>query len=100
METEIKFERRGIGEVIKNNQLKVPLNQREYSWELEHVKDLLSDIANSMQKGKEVYFLGIIVFTTSPKGILEVADGQQRLATTTIILTAIRDIFLELNDEM
>jgi hypothetical protein len=100
METEIKFERLGIGEVIKNHQLIVPLNQREYSWELEHVKDLLTDIANSMQKGKPVYFLGIIVLTTNPKGVLEVADGQQRLATTTIIFTAIRDIFLELNDTM
>ena len=47
-----------------------------------------------MQKGKDVYFLGIIVLTTTPKGILEVADGQQRLATTTIVLAAIRDIFL------
>ncbi|HWQ90225.1 MAG TPA: DUF262 domain-containing protein, partial [Clostridia bacterium] len=65
METEIKFERLGIGEVIKNHQLKVPLNQREYSWELEHVKDLLTDIANSMQKGKDVYFLGIVVLTTT-----------------------------------
>jgi hypothetical protein len=44
--------------------------------------------------------LGIIVLTTSPKGVLEVADGQQRLATTTIILTVIRDIFLQLNDSM
>jgi len=100
METEIKFDRLGIAEVIKRHQLKVPLNQREYSWEIEHVRDLLTDIANAMQKGKDVYFLGIIVLTTSPKGVLEVADGQQRLATTTIILTAIRNIFLELNDEM
>jgi hypothetical protein len=100
METEIKFDRLGIAEVIKRHQLKVPLNQREYSWETEHVRDLLTDIANAMQKGKDVYFLGIIVLTTSPKGVLEVADGQQRLATTTIILTVVRDIFLQLNDSM
>lgn len=100
METRIQFDRVGIAEAIKRHRLKVPLNQREYAWELEHVKDLLTDIANSMNKGKDVYFLGTLVLTTTPQGFLEVADGQQRLATTTIILVAIRDIFIELNDEL
>lgn len=100
METRILFERLGIAEAIKRHRLTVPLNQREYAWELEHVRDLLTDIANSMQKGKDVYFLGIVVFTTTPQGLLEVADGQQRLATTTMILVAIRDIFLDLKDDM
>lgn len=97
----MKFDRLGIAEAIKRHRLRVPLNQREYSWELEHVSDLLTDIANSMQKGKEVYFLGTLVLTTTKQNVLEVADGQQRLATTTMILAAIRDIFLmELNDDM
>src|ERR1035441_8051531 len=100
METRIQFDRLGIAEAIKRHRLKVPLNQREYSWELEHVRDLLTDIANSMQKGKDVYFLGTLVLTTTPQGFLEVADGQQRLATTTIMLSAIRDIFLDLKDDM
>ena len=100
MASDIKFERAGIAKVIKNHQLKVPSNQREYAWEKEHVLDLLTDIRGSMDKGKDVYFLGIIVLTTTPKGLHEVADGQQRLATTTIMLAAIRDIFLELKDDL
>src|SRR3569833_1930179 len=97
METKIQFERVGIGEVIKRHRLKVPSNQREYAWEEEHVKALLTDIAGSMHK--DVYFLGIIVLMTTPKGLLEVADGQQRLATSTMMLAAIRDIFLGMNVE-
>jgi hypothetical protein len=100
MANDIKFERTGIAKVIKNHQLKVPSNQREYAWEKEHVLDLLTDIRGAMDKGKDVYFLGIIVLTTTPKGLHEVADGQQRLATTTIMLAAIRDIFLEMKDEL
>src|ERR1700722_3415451 len=100
MENSIQFSQLGIAEAIRRHRLKVPLNQREYAWELEHVKDLLQDIAIAMSKGKDFYFLGTIVLTTVPQGFLEVADGQQRLATTTMILAAMRDIFLDLRDEM
>src|SRR3569833_1627667 len=97
METKIQFERVGIGEVIKRHRQKVPSNQREYAWEEEHVKALLTDIAGSMHK--DVYFLGIIVLMTTPKSLLEVADGQQRLATTTKKHTTKRDKNKGMNDE-
>lgn len=88
----IGFEHKGIGTVLHHNTLVVPLNQREYSWEEEHVKDLLDDFSNAIATAQSVYFLGTIVLTgggSSP----EVSDGQQRLATTTILLAAIRDYF-------
>ena len=37
------------------------------------------------------YFLGTVVLTHGNAGRLEVADGQQRLATTSILIAAIRD---------
>ena len=96
----IRFEHMGIGEVIANNRLAVPLNQREYSWEKEHVKDLLDDFANAIAENKSTYFLGAIVLTKGEDpDIPEVSDGQQRLATTTILLAAIRDYFFRHNDE-
>jgi len=99
METEIKFEHVGIADILARYTLNLPLNQREYSWEDEHVQDLLQDIANSIRDRREAYFLGTIVLTISKTGALEVADGQQRLATTTMILAAIRDFYLEANDD-
>ena len=51
-----------------------------------------------MQAGSPEYFLGSIVVSTEHSGLLEVVDGQQRLATVVIILAQIRDYFLA-NDE-
>jgi Protein of unknown function DUF262/Protein of unknown function (DUF1524) len=89
----IGFEHKGIGAVLSQSVLAVPPNQREYSWEEEHITDLLQDFAHAIDEGPVVYFLGTLVLTASESGIPEVADGQQRLATTTMILAAIRDYF-------
>jgi uncharacterized protein with ParB-like and HNH nuclease domain len=92
----IDFQHKGIGEVLLHKRLKVPPNQREYSWELRHVQALLEDFANAIAKGPVTYFLGTMMLTLAGSGdIPEVADGQQRLATTTMILAAIRDHFQE-----
>jgi hypothetical protein len=93
----IEFGHLGIGEVLNRGRYIVPVNQREYSWEEKHIKALWSDFTNAL--GKSSYFLGTIVLTGGIEGIPEIADGQQRLATTTIILAAIRDWFL-LNNEV
>ena len=87
----IDFDHVGIGTALTRNRFAVPLNQREYSWEDEHVLALFQDLANAIDKSKSTYFLGTIVLTPGHDGVLEVADGQQRLATTTILLGAIRD---------
>ncbi|MCE9623745.1 MAG: DUF262 domain-containing HNH endonuclease family protein [Actinomycetia bacterium] len=93
MHKEIGFEHKGIGEVLAHNRLIVPLNQREYSWEDEHVRDLFQDFAGAIAGDKGTYFLGTIVLTKGEGEFPEVSDGQQRLATTTILIAAIRDHF-------
>lgn len=98
-EEPIGFEHRGIGAVLQQNRLVVPLNQREYKWEDEHVQELFSDFANAIANNKATYFLGTIVLTRGDKEVPEVADGQQRLATTTILLAAIRDYFYRNEDK-
>ncbi len=96
----ITFDHIGIGTALLRNRLVVPLNQREYSWEDEHVTDLFYDLAQAIEGRKSSYFLGTIVLTRGKDNSLEVADGQQRLATTTILLAAIRDYFFARHDEM
>jgi hypothetical protein len=90
----IGFDHLGIGSVLSRNRLTVPLNQREYSWTKKHVSDLLSDFTKALSLRKTAYFLGTIVFTNTRDEALEVIDGQQRLATTTILIAAIRDYLL------
>ena len=94
------FETVGIGTALKRNRLVVPLNQREYSWEDRHVEDLFHDVAAAIDSRKQAYFLGTIVLTNGDSGTLEIADGQQRLATTSILLAAFRDYFHQRHDDL
>lgn len=90
-DSEIGFAQLGLASVLKQNQLVVPPNQREYSWTTKEVRTLLQDFARAISEGGSgSYFLGTIV--TIPRGnALEVVDGQQRLATTAIMLAAVRN---------
>jgi hypothetical protein len=81
----------GIGSVLNRYSLRVPLNQRSYAWEEPHVRTLLQDFANAIGSADNTYFLGTIVLTAGTQGHYEVADGQQRSATTAILIAAIRD---------
>ncbi len=88
----------GIADALTRWQLTVPLNQRRYAWDEEYVEQLFHDLTKAFDGSRPIYFLGTIVLTEGLKGTREVADGQQRLATTAILLSAIRDYLLELGD--
>jgi hypothetical protein len=94
-----KFEDIGIAKVFERERLQVPLNQRDYSWEEKQVREVLQDLSKAVSDNKPTYFLGTIVLTEIPKRAYEVADGQQRLATISILLAAIRDYFLSKGKE-
>jgi hypothetical protein len=94
---QIGFDELGLAGVLKQYRLRVPPNQREYAWEQEQVNQLMRDLAKAIEDG-ETYFLGTIVTIPRQDGTLEVVDGQQRLATTAILLTAI-SAYLAENDE-
>jgi uncharacterized protein with ParB-like and HNH nuclease domain len=63
----------------------------EYSWTDRQVVQLFQDFAKAIGDDETGYFLGTIVTIPRSSGHLEVVDGQQRLATTAILLSAIRD---------
>ncbi len=82
----------------------VPGYQRPYSWKTEHAQALFDDILEfvcSDGNGKKItelpaYFLGSILLikkTSDPKA--DIVDGQQRLTTLTILLSAIRSLHNE-----
>lgn len=88
---QIAFEQAGLGSILKQNQLIVPPNQREYAWTDRQVKQLFQDYAKAISDSEQGYFLGTIVTIPRMNETVEVVDGQQRLATTAILLAAIRD---------
>jgi hypothetical protein len=81
----------GIGAILNQNLLMVPPNQRSYAWEESHVQTMFEDFSLAVSNSHQTYFLGTVVLTQGTGDRLEVADGQQRLATTSILIAAIRD---------
>ncbi|UOR72969.1 DUF262 and DUF1524 domain-containing protein [Helicobacter pylori] len=85
----------------QKNQLVIPIYQRLYSWEKEQCKQLWDDIIKIGGDDKmDGHFIGSILYVldsiTHSDNALLIIDGQQRLTTITLLLTALRD---HLNDE-
>jgi uncharacterized protein with ParB-like and HNH nuclease domain len=74
-----------------NTIYEVPHYQRDYSWNVENVDELWHDIFNSYLTNDK-YFLGAILLNNENKAdsSYDIVDGQQRLATFTILLSVIR----------
>lgn len=75
----------------------MPPFQRGYEWVKKHVEAFWNDIhqfrrEREMAGGPDKYFLGPIVILYSPNDIISLLDGQQRLATATILLSILRDL--------
>ncbi|GAA8391753.1 DUF262 and DUF1524 domain-containing protein [Helicobacter pylori] len=86
----------------QNNQLVIPIYQRLYSWEKEQCKQLWDDIIKIGGNDKmDGHFIGSILYVldgiTHSNNILLIIDGQQRLTTITLLLTALRN---HLSDEV
>ncbi|RVZ36966.1 DUF262 and DUF1524 domain-containing protein [Helicobacter pylori] len=86
----------------QKNQLVIPIYQRLYSWEKEQCKQLWDDIVKTGGNDKmDGHFIGSILYVINDKtsysnNVLLIIDGQQRLTTITLLLTALRD---HLSDE-
>ncbi len=83
-------------------QFQIPIYQRTYSWGITQCEKLLSDILLA-SKNSKAHFIGSVVHfqpeITTTMGVPKklVIDGQQRLTTITILLTALRN-FLKNNE--
>ncbi|GHS51164.1 DUF262 and DUF1524 domain-containing protein [Helicobacter pylori] len=80
----------------QKNQLVIPIYQRVYSWEKEQCKELWDDIIKIGGNDKmDGHFIGSILYVldriTHSNNALLIIDGQQRLTTITLLLTALRD---------
>ena len=54
---------------------------------------MFSDFRKTIEASEPAYFLGTIALTGPDKNSPHVTDGQQRLSTTSILLSAIQDCF-------
>jgi hypothetical protein len=75
----------------------IPGYQRPYAWGVEQARELLDDVLAASQAGAgdinvaSPYFLGtVVLIKTDSSAEATVVDGQQRLTTLTLLLSAIR----------
>lgn len=88
----------GIGHLLADRYIMVPPYQRAYSWTDEQIEELLRDLSDAMREKDAEYFLGTVVLTKNKTGQHAVIDGQQRLATISILICAIRNHFYAISD--
>jgi len=81
----------GLGRLLsEGSRFLVPHHQRDFSWTEDELSQFFIDINEARQSGAEYYFLGLMVFMPGDHGEQVILDGQQRMATASIILSAIR----------
>lgn len=81
-----------VEKIFEGVKYKVPIYQRNYSWQEKEIHQLIEDILNTSQ---EEYFLGNLIINQNVEH-LEVIDGQQRLTTLYLIF---KYLGLELADD-
>lgn len=90
-----------FGDLIGNGKIyRVPTFQRDYSWDEENWEDLWQDILVLHNNPDSSHYMGAVVLQSSSRSDKEftVIDGQQRLATLSIIAIAVIEKIRKLVD--
>lgn len=80
-----------INELLNGgSQYIIPVYQRNYAWGYKEISQLVQDICNVIEDGKQSnYYIGTLVTYKRTDGKYEVIDGQQRLTTLTLLMYAL-----------
>jgi uncharacterized protein with ParB-like and HNH nuclease domain len=102
-EDRFKAESLTITELFQTATYEVPAFQRDYSWTKEQCEDLWGDIENLVDGQVKAHFIGPMVVIRhgekNQKNYL-VIDGQQRLTTIQMIISLLRDHWVQLDPGM
>lgn len=86
----------GIADVLSRHEYRVPTYQRSYAWDEPEIIDFWDDLRQALDAEAPDYFLGTLVLTPhQDQRRITIIDGQQRLATTSLILAALRRVWLK-----
>ena len=87
-----------FSKLFHTGKFRVPWHQRHYDWKKEHVSDLLRDIDEAVQQGRECYFLGSVMLVQKNNNLWEINDGQQRMVTFSLICAYLSRLFHKENE--
>lgn len=84
-------------ELIGNGRLfRVPPYQRDYSWTEEQWEDLWTDLADLADRPDDTHYMGALVVEGKSDRDFAVIDGQQRIATLSLLTLAVIDRLIAL----
>ena len=100
MESSVDNTMTSIGKILRSNKrFEVPSYQRDFSWDVRsgnrEAETLWNDILESYKENRK-HFMGILILVES-RDSLKVVDGQQRLATLSLLFSAFARYFSENN---
>jgi hypothetical protein len=88
-----------LKELLSNGKsYSVPPYQRDYSWKQEHWEDLWEDL-RTVEENRVDHYMGTIVLEIGERKQFKVIDGQQRMATLSILILACVDYLYRLANE-
>jgi len=94
------YQQQTLEQLLKSNcSYVVPYFQREFSWEKDDWDDLLEDVIKSMKQTRG-HFFGFMTFKKAENDEIPIIEGQQRIATVTILVSVVRDMLLEMNEDI
>lgn len=83
----------------KNKTYRIPPYQREYVWKIKDWDFFINDIDSSEIDNGESHFLGsIITINDKENKCIDIIDGQQRMTTISLVLTAINHVAINRED--
>ena len=85
----IQFTSKKVGELLKEENLRIPSYQRPYKWNRKHIRNLFYDLRDAM--GKKEYQIGSVILHEND-GYLDIVDGQQRLISISLFLHLLDDL--------
>ena len=91
----IQFTSKKVGELLKEENLRIPSYQRPYKWNRKHIRNLFYDLRDAM--GKKEYQIGSVILHENDEyldndGRLDIVDGQQRLISISLFLHLLDDL--------
>lgn len=85
-----------LKELLSNGKsYSVPPYQRDYSWKQEHWEDLWGDLLSVENTGDD-HYMGAVVLESGERKQFRIIDGQQRMATLSVLVLAAVDYLYEL----
>jgi hypothetical protein len=97
MSSRIAFDLEHLAHFLGDRSFEVPPYQRSYAWKDDQVSAFWRDLLEALDSEADEYFMGTIV-SSRKDGVSTVIDGQQRLATTSLLLAGLRDAYAARGD--